>query len=117
MVSTALHWVYSPKVFGANFAAIVDTFIQNGGRIKFDLTGLEKGLAGWVQAVIRYDAQRQRRREWRSGTIETLLHPYEGDGRGLRQPNFFRSWVSFIKFRLWFGFGCWCAHGRRSFHE
>ncbi len=33
-------------VFESKFAAIMDTFIQNGGRIKFDLTGLKQGIEG-----------------------------------------------------------------------
>ncbi|MCE9671793.1 hypothetical protein LY474_28695 [Myxococcus stipitatus] len=33
-------------VFESKFAAIVDTFIENGGRTKFELTGLQHGIEG-----------------------------------------------------------------------
>jgi RHS repeat-associated protein len=35
-----------PEVLMGEFGRIVDTFIQNGGRIKFNLTGLEEGIKG-----------------------------------------------------------------------
>jgi hypothetical protein len=34
------------KELQQTFGAIVDTFIKNGGRIKFDLTGLQQGIEG-----------------------------------------------------------------------
>ncbi|RKG52236.1 hypothetical protein D7X30_34160 [Corallococcus sp. AB011P] len=36
------------EVFMSKFATIVDTFIENGGRIKFDLTGLDPAIKGGV---------------------------------------------------------------------
>jgi RHS repeat-associated protein len=47
------------------FHAIVDTFVKNGGRIKFDLTGLEPGKEGATTWELR---QILKRKDWEAAT-------------------------------------------------